>query len=84
MHIQLLEIKENMKRLKTNPPYLLEITFFCSSCLSNDANAHNAPYVATLLADSNYNINGDIKESISLVHIARCYNLWMLNSYMEN
>jgi len=33
--------------------HLLDMTFFCNSCRSNDASAHRAPYVATLLADNN-------------------------------
>ena len=31
--------------------YLLDKTFFCNSCLSNEANAHSPPYTATLLGE---------------------------------
>ena len=32
--------------------HLLDMTFFCNSCLSNDASAHNAPYLATSFGES--------------------------------
>ena len=31
--------------------YLLDKTFFCNSCLSNEANAHSPPYTAILLVE---------------------------------
>ena len=50
--------------------YLLDKTFFCNSCLSNEANAHSPPYTATLLGEIICNVKtgkGEIKKKECLL-----------------